>query len=222
MHNFHHPCDYLDPDQHEPRHRHGAPYAAIVIKGNYRESGDQGAFDVRAGDVLFHSSFEAHANTIGPHGAQTININVPPNIGLPPAFRVRDPDALMQAAQRGQVDVLALLKPSEVLAPIERDWEDALARDLRADPTTRLSAWAAQNYLSTETISRGFRCHFGTTPVAYRSAARARLAWKAVVGSSVPLAGIAFDCGYADQAHMTRAIANLTGKAPRQWRTALL
>jgi AraC-like DNA-binding protein len=177
---------------------------------------------VHAGDILFHSSFEAHANTIGPNGAQTININVPSNICLPPAFRVRDPIALVLAVQRGDADILALFEPDIILSPILLDWEDVLARDLRADPGIKLSIWAAQNYLSIETISRGFRRHFGTTPAAYRGAARARLAWRAVVESSVPLAGIALDYGYADQAHMTRAIAKLTGKAPRQWRTSLL
>ena len=43
-----------------PRHRHDAPYAAVVLEGGYEEAGDGGRFRVRAGDVLIHGAFSAH------------------------------------------------------------------------------------------------------------------------------------------------------------------
>jgi transcriptional regulator GlxA family with amidase domain len=36
--------------------------------------------------------------------------------------------------------------------------------------------------------------------------------------SAVPLARIAAEAGFADQAHMTRALGALTGRCPGHWR----
>jgi transcriptional regulator GlxA family with amidase domain len=38
------------------------------------------------------------------------------------------------------------------------------------------------------------------------------------MAGSDPLAGIALATGFADQAHMTRSIAGITGLAPARWR----
>jgi AraC-like DNA-binding protein len=215
-----HPCDQLAPNHQVLRHRHAMPYVAIVMKGNYCEAGDQGAFDLREGDVVFHSSFEAHANWIGKWGAQVMNITMPANACLPPAFRVRDPEALIQADMRASSDFMALIEPHDMIVPLKCDWEDQLASALRADPHMRLSAWAAENKICVETISRGFRRRFGTTAIGYRAATRARGAWRCVQDSKLPLAQIAPSFGYADQAHMTRGIVALTGVTPARWRRA--
>ena len=48
----------------------------------------------------------------------------------------------------------------------------------------------------------------------------ARRAWRDVVAGTAGLAEIACTTGFADQAHMTRAIARLTGTTPGAWRKA--
>jgi AraC-like DNA-binding protein len=63
-------------------------------------------------------------------------------------------------------------------------------------------------------VSRGFRQQFGLTPAGFRCAARAQHAVRAVAGSQAPLAEIALDAGFADQAHMGNAVRRLTGLSP--------
>jgi AraC-like DNA-binding protein len=218
MPEFRHPSACLDASSFAPRHKHGSAYVAIITRGRYREAGDQGVFDVSAGDVLFHANYESHANWIASTGAQVINIDLDPQICLPPAFRVAEPQLLIKTALSSQRDVLSLLDPSERIDSLELDWEDQLAADLRQDINLKLGAWAQGNRLSLETISRGFRRHFGTSAVAYRAALQAQRAWREVVTTSTPLAMIALNCGYADQSHLTRAIVKLTGSPPGQWR----
>jgi len=46
----------------------------------------------------------------------------------------------------------------------------------------------------------------------------ARAAWGRIAETRAPLADIAYDLGFADQAHMTRAVRWLTGAAPAAWR----
>jgi hypothetical protein len=47
----------------------------------------------------------------------------------------------------------------------------------------------------------------------------ARAAWLQITGSSDPLSRIAANLGFADQAHMTRAVKALTGAPPTRWPT---
>jgi hypothetical protein len=110
------PSESLVPNFHAPRHMHGSAYVAIITNGRYREAGDQGVFDVSAGDVLFHTNYESHANWIAGTGAQVINVDLDHQICFPPAFRVADPQLLIKTAQLSKRDVLSLMHPYERLA----------------------------------------------------------------------------------------------------------
>ena len=44
--------------------------------------------------------------------------------------------------------------------------------------------------------------------------------WGLITGTAEPLAGIAAEVGFSDQAHMTRDVKALTGKTPGAWRAA--
>ncbi|WP_431869196.1 helix-turn-helix domain-containing protein [Allosphingosinicella sp.] len=81
-----------------------------------------------------------------------------------------------------------------------------------------MGAWAHSSGLRPETLSRGFRLAYGCTPASFRSAARARAAWREVRNTDRPLVDIAADRGFSDQAHMTRAIRHLTGRPAGAWR----
>jgi AraC-like DNA-binding protein len=47
--------------------------------------------------------------------------------------------------------------------------------------------------------------------------ALARMAADVRSGSTPSLAGIAADCGYADQSHLSREVAELLGRSPSAW-----
>jgi len=201
-----------------PRHRHDAAYAALVLEGGYLEVGDTGRWRVEAGDVVAHRGFEAHANGVPRPGARVLNIALPPSAALPPVFRVADPDALIRAARRGdQGAVHALLQPQQVRTPLMLDWPDLLAAALRRAPV-RIGAWAAAMRLDPATVSRGFRGAFGASPAGYRADLQTQDALRRIVGGAEPLAQVAQDAGFADQAHMSRSVRRLTGRPPSHWR----
>lgn len=221
MGNFAQTCngrERWDCGAHIPRHRHDRAYAAIILSGAYEECGTRGRFRVRGGDVLLHGAFDAHLDRFRKGGAQILNLtlNAPPDFAL---GRVSDPDTIARAAEKDCVEASARLCAQLLEAkPAGHDWQDELANDLLGDPDCRLDEWARAHNLAPETISRGFGKVFGLTPAAFRLEARARCAFAMIAGSAVPLASIAAQTGFADQAHMSRAIRVLTGMPPGRWR----
>jgi transcriptional regulator GlxA family with amidase domain len=64
--------------------------------------------------------------------------------------------------------------------------------------------------------SPGFRV-FATSAAAFRAEARVHRALTVLERAALPLSAVAATCGFADQAHMTRAITALTGRPPGHW-----
>lgn len=203
------------------RHCHDDPFVAVVLSGGYQEAGDEGRWNVRAGDVLIHHAFESHLDRFDSRGAEVLVLPVPPALSRTGTMRgrVMDPDLLVRLAERDLGDAQAALAEqfaAGAVAPL--DWPDALAADLRAMRDIPLGQWAEQAGVRPETLSRGFRLAYGCTPKAYRASARARAAVTALRESKAPFAAVAHQLGYADQAHMTRAVTMLTGLTPGGWR----
>ena len=200
-----------------PHHSHSGAYAALVIRGSYEEAGDRGRFGVRADDVVLHECFEAHLDRVGARGATVVNIALPPDACLRHTFgTVSDPGAVLAAPrERAGALLLSMFEPS---LPASRDWPDVLAAALIADPFLDLTHWSDTARLAPWTVTRGFERVFGIAPSRFRVRARARRAWNAIRTTRAPLVAIAAACGFADQAHMTRAVRALTGAPPMTWR----
>ena len=88
-------------------------------------------------------------------------------------------------------------------------------------PSTLLRPWERRSFRSSEEISRGFRQVFGLTPAAFRLIARTHHAIAAIRLSRSPLCEIAHVSGFADQAHMSRAVGKLAGMSPALLRRLL-
>ncbi|MFY0534467.1 helix-turn-helix domain-containing protein [Nannocystis pusilla] len=84
----------------------------------------------------------------------------------------------------------------------------------------RLAAWAETAGLAPSTMARGFLRAYGVSPKRYRAEVRALKAWRCIATSPLPLADLALELGFADQAHMTRALVELTGRTPAAVRRA--
>ena len=98
------------------------------------------------------------------------------------------------------------------------DWPDLLAADLRRNAVSSLTAWAANHGLTPHSLSRGFRTAFGVTPKRFWLESKSHAAIGQIAKGCACFAAIAADCGFSDQAHMTRAISALTGSPPSYWR----
>jgi AraC-like DNA-binding protein len=202
-----------------PRHRHATGYVALVLSGGYEEVGDCGRFQSGPGDVLFHRRFEAHLDRFPSGGADTLNFDLEGSSGSFDFGHIKDADLIVRTAERDLREardvLLATVTPRET-GP--RDWPDALAASIRREPGLNLTMWAEAHDLAPATVSRGFRRAYGTAPVAFRAQMRARHAWHAIEHSPMSLSVIAAENGFADQAHMTRAVGALTGATPAAWR----
>jgi len=203
------------------RHRHDHAYVAVVVSGSYQESGDEGRFEVVAGDALVHSPFQAHRDHVCAGGATVLNLPCPPELEQARRLEVHDLDALVVVAERDAREAIMMLASGSWSSDRElADWPDLLALRLRSLESFQLSEWAVSHGLAPETVSRGFARAYGVTPQLYRAEARARRAVAAIRAGRGPLAAVALSHGFSDQAHMTRAVRALTGRTPDQWRRA--
>jgi AraC-like DNA-binding protein len=133
--------------------------------------------------------------------------------------QLADTDLLIRLAERDVREAQQLLveQLSAVSGPAE-DPADRLADALSEDPSIAIGAWAEANDYSREWLSRRFRRVYGIDAAVFRLEARARTAWRIIVGTNEPLAEVAASAGFADQAHMSRAVGRLTGRSPGSWR----
>jgi AraC-like DNA-binding protein len=203
-----------------PRHRHPFGYMCLILSGRFDEAGDEGRFRVGPGDVLIHRTYEAHRDIFEARGAEVLNLPLPDSFGASGRVRIEDADAVARAAERDPWDAAEQIAAGSRSAGGEEDWPDLLARDLRDNPQLALGDWARAQGLAPATVSRGFGQAYGVTPARYRAETRALRAWRSVSSSRQALAAIAFDLGFADQAHMTRAFVAMVGAPPHRWRTA--
>lgn len=210
------------PRSYVPWHTHRHAYAAVVLSGGYMEAGHGGRRLVEAGTVLVHGPFSAHTDRFDARGAEIVNVPLGPCLEVRAASGiVGDPEGLLRDIWENPGKVHELLADRLEQAPMEAELPDLLAAQLDEGLECSLSEWASTNGVSPRTLSRHFQNLYYTTAAAYRAQARARRAWRRIVAETTPLPDLAYDLGFADQAHMSRAIAYLTGSTPRQWRNGL-
>jgi AraC-like DNA-binding protein len=72
--------------------------------------------------------------------------------------------------------------------------------------------------LSLSHFSRAFARHFSQSPRAYIISCRVEEAKRLMTTTDLRLSQIALDCGFADQAHLSRLFRRLVGVSPLIWR----
>lgn len=217
------PLGLLDhgPGELRDRHCHDDAFVAVVLEGGYQEAGDEGRWNVRPGDALIHHAYESHLDRFEARGARVLVLDLPARLAATTIVRghVADPDSLVRVAERDARAASALFgEMFAAAAPTALDWPDMLADDLRRLAPFALADWADDKGVRPETLSRGFRSAYGCTPKVYRADVRARAAFAAARLGGEPFVDIAHRLHFADQAHMTHAVAGLTGAPPGWWR----
>ena len=113
------------------------------------------------------------------------------------------------------------------LADAPEAHHDALVRGLQdhlretlAEPQ-RLTDLARRSGLSPRSISRRFRQATGMSPMQYLRDQRLREARSLLKHSDLPVAEIAWRCGFSSPSRFTQAFQHDQGMSPRAWRTAV-
>jgi AraC-like DNA-binding protein len=199
------------------RHRHSQGYVALVLAGSYVEAGDRGRMRVEAGQAVFHAAHESHRNEFFGAGARVLNLPAP-GAGIGDVLGdVDDADAIARLAERDLGEAAELLRQTfRPTAARLNDWPDLLAAALATEPNLSLADWADTVRIAPQSLSRGFRQAYGTSPKRYRLELRALRALHRLPGWQGSMASLAAETGFADQAHLTRAIVALTGQTPKR------
>jgi AraC-like DNA-binding protein len=217
------PRDELRPRDRIARHFHSRPYATVVLAGGYEEAGEAGRWSVGPGDVLLHGPFSAHWNRVPPSGARVLNLLLPGTVRASAAMRLADPDLLVRLGESDPQSASEMLMQSCTPGPASAgDLPDMLAGLLSVPHACGVDDWSGEHQVSRQTAFRWFRDAYGVGPARYRVEARARRAWRLIVGSNESMVDVAAAAGFADQAHMCRDVKALTGCTPKAWRSSVL
>lgn len=141
--------------------------------------------------------------------------------GLPPDEAFVD-HILLGVSSYLQRTVRTALKPMRGgLAP----WQERRAKEMMETGKQQdlsIGDLAAACGLSATHFSRAFRQSCGTTPHRWMMGRRLEKAQALLQETDMPLASIAMECGFADQAHLTNAFSKQFGSPPgamrRLWR----
>jgi AraC-like DNA-binding protein len=200
------------------RHTHREGFAAIVLRGEYLEAGDRGRVNVVPGDVILHGPYESHQDHVAASGADVLIVPWLKEWFESPLGSVSDPDKLARLSERDMREAAHMLAEEVSIKELPfMDWPDMLARDLWDRPEIELKKWADTMGIRPETVSRGFRRAFGVSPQSFRARARLLRALSGIRRGE-KLAELAAECGFADQAHLSRHFRVVTGETPHVWR----
>jgi len=100
-------------------------------------------------------------------------------------------------------------------------WQLHRAKEtMRSDPSEHLPipAIAKACKLSSSHFTRAFKVSTGVPPHRWLVEMRVESARELLAKSRVPLAEIAYTCGFADQSHMSRVFGRVVGMSPGTWR----
>jgi AraC family transcriptional regulator len=226
-------------------HSHGRASLSLLLHGGYRVGTCNESLDVRAPMVAFFPAgvvrrvdFPAGASLflwihltdeiaarVGAVRAGACGF-VPVSSGRPEwlAHRILAEVRASDAASR----LLIQGKVLELLGQLSRDAAGAtrrhpewLAEALRAihdDSGIRLGRLAALCRLHPSHLARAFKQHLGCSVGEYVRQSRVSRARCLLTASSLSLAEIAAECGFADQPHFSREFKRLVGVTPRRFR----
>jgi AraC family transcriptional regulator len=90
-----------------------------------------------------------------------------------------------------------------------------------ADSNLSIEALAAVAYVSPHQLSRLFKAAMGRTPHQFVIAQRVSLAKLMMLNGDKSLSEIAYQCGFANQAHFTTRFRDLTGETPNRFKERL-
>jgi len=229
------------------RHRHPEPSLCLVVDGAYAQYTHGREERHAIGHLMFCPADEPHAQAFARSGALKIHLSPGPEMLDVLARRValQDApfacaDALVSIARRIATE---LLRPDGCSAlAVESLVLEAVDRFGRAEPADAHAAWlrSARDYVESRAfeaftladvagavdrhpihVAREFKRAYACTVGDHIRRLRVRTAAALLRSSRRPIAEIAGECGFYDQAHLTRSFRAVHGMTPGAYRNAV-
>lgn len=225
------------------RHAHERHQLSLLLVGTLGEDGPREEMRLDVPAVGIKPAGSPHTNDYGPAGALILTVEVDPALDLGQTLRLparwqwrTRPSAALLACGRALLrdmrhglggdgegrlwELVACMDDSDGPPPGRPpDWV-ARSRARLHEEATPLAELAHDEGLHPVYFARGFLRWTGWRPSAYRAHARVQRALAAIAGSA-PLADVALQAGFADQAHFTRAVRHFCGLSPTQLRALM-
>jgi AraC family transcriptional regulator len=226
-----------------PLHTHAAPYFCLVLEGAFDESVGARSYQARSGMLVFHPPGETHSNEIRVTGTRVFNIAFGGSFaGFEPRRRPRPGPQGAAAARiahrvarelpaRDPISSLAieglmltLLAEAASSAESSRGgpprWLPVAVDYIRAHYRDRLDHDALSRVAGVHPthLARAFHRHMRCTVTGYVHRLRIEWAREQLARGDDPLADVALDAGFADQAHLARVFRRATGVTPSEYR----
>jgi AraC family transcriptional regulator len=229
-----------------PPHCHEQPYLFIMLAGAFREHATRRDYLCTRGWLVFNEAGEPHRDEVLEPGAEGLNIELPPD-WLPTSrhgpgacepflYRFAGPAITAVGALQLAMPVHDCLRTfgvqeavTSLLESLRRPtagrgfpprWLGRAEQAVRAQYRDGLClrTVAAVAGVHPAHLCREFRRAYGCTMTQYAARLRADDAFARLIGSTDPLASIAAQTGFADQAHLTRTVRSLFGTTPARLR----
>lgn len=117
------------------------------------------------------------------------------------------------------------IAPSSAGHPTLAAWQVNRAKQMMLTSigtTISIPDVAARCRLSAYYFVRAFANTMGVPPYSWYLQQRIVRAQQLLFDAGLPLAQVALECGFADQAHFTKAFSKATGSTPARWRLAAI
>lgn len=232
-------------------HSHDRSIVSVMLGGSFVTKIHGHTLDCVASTMWTEPCEERHANYVGTGGAHVLVTQPDPDVDPPREFRgllsdvtsALDPvivsDARRASAELAAPDefsplvlesvvTLIMARAARLREPRSRargvpDWL-LRARDILHDcfrEPVALERLAAAAGVTKWHLAREFRHHFHASLGEYARALRVNRALEQLARADAPISEIAFEAGYADQSHFTRACKAATGLSPGAYRRRL-
>lgn len=234
------------PGEVLPRHCHEQAYLFVMLAGAMKETALRRDNLCTRGWLVYNDAGEPHYDEVFHHGAEGLNIELAPDwltkyrddrhTCEPFVYRHAGPAitamGVIQVALRSTDSLCTLAVEEAVVSLLESVCRPVVRRGRAAESISRAERVIRTSYqedLSLAVIAneakvhpahlcREFRRTYGCTMTQYAARLRSDDALRRLIGSTVPLATIAAQTGFADQAHLTRSIRRFFGTTPGKLR----
>jgi AraC family transcriptional regulator len=226
-----------------PSHRHKFPAFFMPLRGSFEIACGPDQFRIGSGRACYYAPEDVHRLRVLSHSASALNVEV--RCGSADAFAFSQrrmtrpgskiPMILMQlhhelriqdAASMQAVGGLVLQATAELARERKTDscepplWLKQAARFLTDNVSERIDMkqLTAVAGIGARGLFRAFKRFFNRTPAEYLRGQRIAVARQLLEETSDPIARVAGDVGFYDQAHFCHEFKKATGCSPREYR----